>query len=132
MSAHRSPRAVLVVEDEALVRLDLAQTFEAAGFEVSEAASAFEAIAILERHPEICAVFTDIDMPGTMDGVQLAHVICERWPPTIIIVGSGHTQPAAEDLPERATFVPKPYQEGELAAVIHSLDAQIAPAGVSA
>jgi DNA-binding NtrC family response regulator len=132
MSAQRSPRAVLVVEDEALVRLDLAQTFEAAGFKVSEAASAFEAIAILERHPEICAVFTDIDMPGAMDGVQLAHVICERWPPTIIIVGSGHTQPAAEDLPEKATFVPKPYQEGELAAVIHSLDAQTAPAGVSA
>jgi two-component system, response regulator PdtaR len=132
MSAQRSTRAVLVVEDEALLRLDLAQTFEASGFEVSEAASAFEALAILDGHPEICAVFTDIDMPGTMDGLQLAHVIRERWPPTIVIVGSGHNHPAAEELPERATFVPKPYQEDDLAAVIHSLDAQIAPAGVNA
>jgi CheY-like chemotaxis protein len=81
--------AVLSVEDEPILRLDIAETFISAGFRTYEAASALEAIEILEIHPEIRAVFTDVHMPGTMDGIELAHVIRKRWPPTILVVSSG-------------------------------------------
>ena len=65
--------AVLVVDDEALVRMDLVKTLEGAGYQTFEAASAATAIGILERHSEIRVVFTDIQMPGTMDGLELAR-----------------------------------------------------------
>ena len=74
--------AVLIVEDEPFLRFDIVETFLGAGFHTFEAASALEAIKVLENHPEIRAVFTDVEMPGTMDGIQLAHVIRKRWPPT--------------------------------------------------
>ena len=76
--------AALVVEDDALVRFDLAQTLEAEGYKTFEAADAAEAIAVLEAHSEITVVFTDIQMPGTMDGLALSHYVRKRWPPTII------------------------------------------------
>ena len=75
MCAQSSTRAVLVVEDEPLLRLDIVENFMAAGFRAFEAASALEAIEILQSHPEIRAVFTDVEMPGTMDGIELAHVV---------------------------------------------------------
>jgi len=80
---------VLVVEDEPVVRLDLIGTLERAGFGTPEAGSAAEAIALIEGHPEIRVVFTDVQMPGTMDGIALANCVRERWPPTIIVVSSG-------------------------------------------
>ena len=120
-----STRAVLVVEDEPLLRLDIVETFMAAGFRAFEAASALEAIEILQSHPEIRAVFTDVDMPGTMDGIELAHVVRERWPPTILVVSSGHSFPAAYALPERATFLPKPYPEGALDKVVRWISGQL-------
>lgn len=125
MSAQVSARAVLVVEDEPLLRLLIVDTFEHAGFLTFEAGSALAAIEVLQRHPEIRAVFTDIDMPGTMDGIQLAHAIRERWPPTILVVSSGHCLPAADALPEKATFLPKPYLEGALDKVVQSVIGQI-------
>src|SRR5688572_5317424 len=82
-------RAVLVVEDEPLVRLDLETRLADTGYLVFEASSAAEAIAILERHPQIRVVFTDIQMPGDMDGLALARYVRDRWPPTIIVVSSG-------------------------------------------
>lgn len=75
--------AILVVEDEALVRMDLVSTLEDAGFTAFEASSPKEAIDILEQHSEIRVVFTDIQMPGTMDGLELAHYVRKRWPTTI-------------------------------------------------
>src|SRR5688572_5865336 len=86
-------RAVLVVEDEPLVRLDLATRLADAGYLIFEASYAAEAIGILERHPQIRVVFTDIQMPGDMDGLALAHYVRHRWPPTIIVVSSGRVQP---------------------------------------
>lgn len=71
---------VLVVEDEALIRLDAVHMIEDAGYEVVEAANADEAIRILEQHREIHVVFTDVNMPGSMDGLKLAHAIRNRWP----------------------------------------------------
>ena len=74
--------AALVVEDEALVRFDLTQSLQAEGYETFEAADAAEAIGVMEAHPEIRVVFTDIQMPGTMDGLALSHYVRKRWPPT--------------------------------------------------
>src|ERR1700683_5360591 len=81
--------AILIVEDEALVRLYAVDTVTAAGFDVVEAASADEAIRILESRSDIRVVFTDIQMPGLMDGLKLAQAVRDRWPPIKIIVTSG-------------------------------------------
>jgi CheY-like chemotaxis protein len=94
-------------------------------FVLFTAASAQEAIEILESHPEICAVFTDIQMPGSMDGLQLAHVIRKRWPPTILIVSSENSFPSAYALPPHTTFIPKPYDDGALTAVVQSITSQL-------
>jgi CheY-like chemotaxis protein len=128
MPSGTATRAVLVVEDEPLLRLDIAEGFEAAGFKTFEAGSAAEAIEILQREPEIRVVFTDIDMPGTMDGLELAHLIRERWPPTILIVSSGRQYPAPDALPPAARFIPKPYWGNTLAEVVQMADQEIAHA----
>jgi CheY-like chemotaxis protein len=101
--------AVLVVEDEPLVRLGAVKIIEDAGFEVIEAASADEAIGILEGRSDIRVVFTDIQMPGSMDGLKLAHAVRNRWPPIKIIVTSGREIITQHDLPEGGRFFGKPY-----------------------
>jgi two-component system, response regulator PdtaR len=101
---------VLIVEDEFLLRADAAEFMENSGFTVYEASSADEAIALLERHADIRAVFTDIQMPGSMDGLKLAHYVRGRWPPVKLIITSGHARPPAEDMPTGSGFVGKPYQ----------------------
>ncbi len=80
---------VLVVDDELILRLSISAELEDEGFVVFEAGTADEAIATLERHPEIRLVFTDVDMPGSMDGLKLAAFVRDRWPPIKIIVTSG-------------------------------------------
>jgi CheY-like chemotaxis protein len=103
---------VLVVEDEFLVRLHAVHLVEQAGFEAVEAANADEAISILEARKDIRIVFTDIHMPGSMDGLKLAHAIRKRWPPIELILTSGHFDIASKDLPARGRFIPKPYEHG--------------------
>ena len=105
---------VLVVEDEALVRLSAREGIEAAGFKVYEAYNADEAIRLLEAHPDIELIFTDVDMPGSMDGLKLAHYVRGRWPPVKIIVTSGHVKVTEESLPAGALFLPKPYEPAEI------------------
>jgi CheY-like chemotaxis protein len=92
--------AVLIVEDEPLVRMGAVKIIEDAGFDVIEAASADEAIRILECRSDIRVVFTDIHMPGSMDGLKLAHAVRNRWPPIKIIVTSGRDLITEQDLPE--------------------------------
>ena len=101
---------VLVVEDELLVRLDLVETLQRAGYCTYEAGTAREAISLLEQHAEIRVVFTDIEMPGTMDGLALAHYVRFRWPPTIIVISSGQLRPTQELLPSQVDFLAKPYR----------------------
>jgi two-component system, response regulator PdtaR len=101
--------AVLVVEDEHLIRMDTVSSLEAAGFIVHEAANAAEAIRCLELHNDIRLVFTDVNMPGSMDGLALAHYVRGRWPPVKIIVTSGYAKLGKSDLPPGALFVEKPY-----------------------
>jgi CheY-like chemotaxis protein len=105
---------VLVVEDEFFSRLHAVDLVEAAGFRAIEASNADEAIAILEARKDIRIVFTDIDMPGSMDGLRLARAIRERWPPIELILTSGHVDVTDSDVPERGLFFSKPYRDKEI------------------
>jgi two-component system, response regulator PdtaR len=104
-----SRQLVLVVEDEGLVRMNAVAMIEEAGFGVLEAADADEAIHILETRPDITVIFTDIEMPGSMNGIRLAHAVRDRWPPIKIIATSGHYGFREGDLPTGGRFLPKPY-----------------------
>jgi CheY-like chemotaxis protein len=101
--------SVLVVEDEALLRVDAVAFLDDEGFNVYEARNADEAIALLQLHTDIQVVFTDIQMPGSMDGLKLAHYIRGRWPPVKLIITSGHVRPLMEDMPVGSGFFGKPY-----------------------
>jgi CheY-like chemotaxis protein len=115
---------VLVVEDEILLRMDAFDALEAAGYDVVDAANADEAIAILNGRNDIRIVFTDIHMPGPMDGLKLAHFVRDRWPPIKIIATSGYARITEMDLPEGSRFVRKPYQHKEVIGIIDGLVSQ--------
>lgn len=100
---------ILIVEDEPLVRLAAVDIAESVGLQALEASNAEQAIAILEARPDIRVVFTDVNMPGSMDGLKLAHYIRDRWPPIKLVVASGLEIIAESDLPSGARFFPKPY-----------------------
>jgi CheY-like chemotaxis protein len=112
---------VLVVEDEFLLRMDAADAIGAAGFEVIEAANADEAIEVLETRSDITVVFTDIQMPGSMDGLKLARAVRGRWPPIKIIATSGRLNVGEIDLPEGGRFLPKPYSPAQVTGVLREL-----------
>jgi CheY-like chemotaxis protein len=114
---------VLVVEDEPLLRMAGADMIESAGFEVVEAANATEAVRILETRFDIHIVFSDIDMPAGIDGMRLAALVRDRWPPIEIILVSGHGHPQAIDLPARSVFFAKPYKESEIIAQLRKFAA---------
>lgn len=118
MPEHTHIRTVLVVEDEFLIRLDTVGELEKAGFHVLEAANADEAIAILESRDDIRLVFTDVDMPGTMDGLKLAFYVRERWPPIHLIVVSGHMHLEEDALPSGGRFFRKPWEGQRVVQVI--------------
>lgn len=120
-SASRARPVVLVVEDEPLLRMHALDVIEDAGFDVVEARSADQAIEILEARLDIRIVFTDIDMPGSMDGLRLAAAVRSRWPPIHIIVTSGNSVPPKKDLPEPGIFFAKPYNDRKLVDAIRQL-----------
>jgi CheY-like chemotaxis protein len=111
---------VLVVDDEPLVRLDAIDMLTDAGFRVVDATNADEAIAILEKRCDIRVVVTDIQMPGSMDGLKLAATIRDRWPPIALVVTSGQSWVQQHDLPERGRFLSKPYSESRLVEAIQA------------
>jgi CheY-like chemotaxis protein len=112
---------VLVVEDEALIRMHSADMIRDFGFEVIEAVDADHAVSLLESVPGIKVVFTDIQMPGSMDGLLLAAVVRDRWPPVALLVTSGKVRPPTDDMPTGARFIPKPYSPRQLKEQLHSL-----------
>ena len=112
---------VLIVEDEFLIRSATAQAIRDAGFEVVEASNADAAIVILEGRSDIRVVFTDIHMPGTMDGAKLAHAIRNRWPPVQIIATSGRVAVDNLDLPSGTVIFPKPYSLEQIASTLIAL-----------
>ena len=111
---------VLIVEDEFLLRMDAVDMIAAAGFEAVQASNADEAIEILEARRDITVVFTDIQMPGSMDGLKLARAVRGRWPPIKIVATSG-LEVGAADLPEGGRFVAKPYSPAEVTGVLWEL-----------
>jgi two-component system, response regulator PdtaR len=116
-----SKAVVLIVEDEDLLRWHAASIVEEAGFDVVEAANADEAIAILEARRDIRVVFTDVQMPGTIDGLRLAHFVRTRWPPVHIIATSGQLRLRDDDLPKGGRYLAKPYAVSDLTRVLREL-----------
>lgn len=116
---------MLVVDDETLIRMDLADMASNAGFETVEAGNASQALSILESRDDIRVLCTDIRMPGEMDGLALAHLVRDRWPPTIIVVCSGNSKPLDRELPENAMFLPKPVTGPKVAQILSSILEQI-------
>jgi CheY-like chemotaxis protein len=112
-SANEKP-FVLVVEDDELVRMHAADMVRDLGFEAIEASNADHAMSLLESRSDIMVVFTDIQMPGSMDGLRLVAVVRDRWPPIALLVTSGQVSPPASALPPGARFVSKPYMPREL------------------
>jgi two-component system, response regulator PdtaR len=113
---------VLIVEDDRLLRMDALDMIEEAGFDVLEAGDADEAIAILEARLDVRAIFTDIDMPtGSIDGLQLAHDVHDRWPGMVIIITSGQAAIPEKDLPTGGKFFTKPYSFRQVTDTIRTL-----------
>jgi CheY-like chemotaxis protein len=104
------PEAILLVEDEPLVRLDLAEMLEDAGYQVLEAANADIALKVLTADPDrVTILMTDVNMPGSMDGLELARIVHAQWPHIRIVVTSGQVQPSDGTIPGHGRFVSKPF-----------------------
>ncbi len=111
---------VLVVEDEILIRGMVSEELVDAGFAVVEAGTADQAIAVLEARQDIHLVFTDIDMPGSMDGLKLAAAVRDRWPPVHIIITTCKTRPMT--IPANSLFIPKPYLGSNVVSAMRTFE----------
>lgn len=123
MSEETEPWA-LVVDDDVLILMDATDILELAGFRVLEAQNVDEALHILEdHHSRLRLLFTDVHMPGRHDGFHLARVVSRCWPDISIVIASGQATPGLDDIPEGATFIPKPFS----AEVVHETLRQTIP-----
>jgi len=121
-SYSRQIPVVLLVEDEPLVRMAAADDLQEAGFHVLEAANADVALAVLEScSDDVPGLFTDIDMPGSMKGVDLAESVQQRWPHISHLISSAYHRPHPEALPDEGRFVPKPYCSDDVVQQIREL-----------
>ena len=117
----RDPETVLLVEDEALVRMLGVDVLEEAGYRVIEAANADVALKVLEADPDAISILvTDVHMPGSMDGEGLARIVDQRWPWIRIIITSGQARLSSEDVPDHGRFVPKPWVVDAMMKAIRS------------
>lgn len=108
--------AALVVDDDALVLMVSCAIVQEAGYRPFEAADVSEALAVMEAHgSKIGLLFTDVEMPGGRNGFELAQDVSKRWPHVDIVIASGRVTPSTEEMPPKATFLPKPFS----AEVIH-------------
>jgi len=107
--------AVLVVEDEGLLRICMAEALQNAGLTVFEAVNATDALKVLDARNDIRVVLTDIEMPGGIDGLALSATIHERWPEIGVVIASGRIRPDAAELPANGEFIAKPYDLDEMA-----------------
>lgn len=124
MSANRpfEAKVVLVVEDDDLVRMNAVEMLEDAGFTVVEAANADAEWIILESRDDIGVLFTDIDMPGLMNGFSLAERVAEHWPAIRLVLTSGRHRLADHEVPDHGLFVPKPYGTSQVLNAIAQAD----------
>src|SRR5690349_7973113 len=105
---------VLVVEDEMVLRMRAVDIVEDAGFTAVQAVNADEALAILESRSDISLLFSDIQMPGSMDGLKLAHAVHDRWPSIRIILVSGEVRLSDTDRPADSRFFGKPLEMNQM------------------
>ena len=110
--------SVLVVEDEMFIRMVAVDTLEDRGYVILEAGYAKEALELLEQTPNISLIFTDINMPGDIDGLDLATEVAKRWPQIEIIVTSGAVRLSNDVIPDEGVFLPKPYSPADLAMLV--------------
>jgi CheY-like chemotaxis protein len=113
-------RLILVVEDEALVRVCTAALLEDAGCQVIEAGDAEEALRAFEANDQVTTLFTDINMPGPINGLSLAHRIFRMRPRVQLILTSGRGSPSDDEMPAGGHFLPKPYDCHQLTALIRA------------
>ncbi len=118
-----SNELILVVEDEWIVRLFACDLLEQAGFKVLEAGGADEALEALEAHPEVRGLFTDVNMPGSMDGLALARHVQVHNPQIATLVVSGRGPPGPGELPANAAFMAKPYEAAEMVSRLRRMTA---------
>jgi CheY-like chemotaxis protein len=112
---------LLLVEDEALIRMSAAARLRDAGFEVIEAATALEAALAFFAHPEIDTLFSDVELPGGPYGLVLARHIHEHRPDVGILLTSGRTHPDSSELPDGSYFIAKPYDEAEVISLLRGI-----------
>jgi CheY-like chemotaxis protein len=114
--------AILVVEDEPLLSLDISEALRDKGYEAIAVTNADDAIKALEFRNDMHTIFTDIDRPGSMDGLKLAAAVRDRWPPVNIIVTTGMKVPRRDEMPARSLFIAKPYRNAEVLEAVRSFD----------
>src|ERR1700728_1087450 len=112
---------VLIVEDEMILRMRAVDIVEDAGFHPVEAVNADEAISILESRSDISLLFTDIQMPGSIDGLMLAHAVHNRWPAIKIILVSGQVNPSEAERPADSRFFGKPLGVEQMIAELQAM-----------
>src|SRR3979411_52544 len=112
---------VLVVEDEMVLRMRAVDIVEDAGFTAVKAVNADEALSILESRSDISLLFSDIQMPGTMDGLKLAHAVHDRWPSIKIILVSGQVRQLDEEKPADSRFFGKPLEVKQMIAELKEM-----------
>jgi two-component system, response regulator PdtaR len=115
------PPVALVVDDNELLRLHAGGLLADHGFEVVEAESAEAALKVMQTHDGVRLLFTDIQMPGGRDGLDLAREVHARWPNVLLVITSGQTKPARSDIPDDGRFVAKPYQAEDLFGEVDDL-----------
>jgi two-component system, response regulator PdtaR len=111
----------LVVDDEALLRLYAAGVLEDHGFKVVEAENAAAALNVLEANSNVRLLFTDIQMPGKLNGMDLAREVHARWPDVLLVITSGQTRPNPADIPDDGRFIEKPYRAADLLSEVDDL-----------
>lgn len=112
---------VLVVDDEPLIRMNAADMLADAGWSAIEAADADEALDLLHSHPEVTVLFTDINMPGSMDGLDLARRVHDLRPDVHLVITSGKLRLGRAELPGEGRFIGKPYHERQFIALIEAV-----------
>ena len=117
----KSKAAILVVEDEALIRIWAADLLEENGFSVLEAKDADAALKLLEARPDVKLLFTDVQMPGSLNGMELAREVHARWPHILLVITSGRERPTRGEIPDDGRFVAKPYSAEELLGQVNDL-----------